>query len=321
MKKVTITFVLLLSFTAMAATGVIDRIQRGSGAGLGRVLVNSDGSITVTNPSGKATTFSGALVLGNFTVAGLPAGATGKLALVTDGSSASDCTAGGGSTKVLCLYNGSAYVAVGGATPAGSDTQLQRNNAGAFGAISGCTSAGTNITCSSGNLKSSGTNSLIGPNFTIQNDAGGGFVVTNEVQSAVVPVQAGKFYAIDAGGNVNVSLNLTATGAVQTTSGGYFSLSSSATQANTGQDTFMSRQSAGTLQVGTASNNALGHLSAASVRGNAVAFASLPVSPVEGMLVGVSDSNTATWGATIAGGGANHVLAYYNGTNWTVAAK
>lgn len=62
-------------------------------------------------------------------------------------------------------------------------------------------------------------------------------------------------------------------------------------------------------------------LYAASVRGVAVAFASVPAAPVEGMLVGVTDSNTAVWGAAIAGGGANHVLAYYNGTSWTVAGK
>ena len=48
-------------------------------------------------------------------------------------------------------------------------------------------------------------------------------------------------------------------------------------------------------------------------------FANLPGSPDEGMLHGVSDSSTAVWGATIAGSGANHVLAYYDGTNWTVA--
>lgn len=50
-------------------------------------------------------------------------------------------------------------------------------------------------------------------------------------------------------------------------------------------------------------------------------YANLPSSPVEGMLRGVSDSNTAVWGATIAGGGANHVLAYYNGSAWTVSGK
>jgi hypothetical protein len=60
---------------------------------------------------------------------------------------------------------------------------------------------------------------------------------------------------------------------------------------------------------------------AKSVRGTAVTFANVPGTPVEGMLVAVTDSTTVVWGATITGGGANHVLAYYNGTNWTVAGK
>jgi hypothetical protein len=50
----------------------------------------------------------------------------------------------------------------------------------------------------------------------------------------------------------------------------------------------------------------------------ALAFASLPGTPVAGMMAYVNNSSTATWGATIAGGGANHVLAWYNGANWTV---
>lgn len=52
----------------------------------------------------------------------------------------------------------------------------------------------------------------------------------------------------------------------------------------------------------------------------AVAFTGLPATPTEGDLRIVTDSNTATWGATIAGSGANRVLGYFNGTNWTVAA-
>ena len=50
-----------------------------------------------------------------------------------------------------------------------------------------------------------------------------------------------------------------------------------------------------------------------------VAFASLPAAPAAGMIAYVTNSNTATWGATIAGGGTNKVLAFYNGTNWTVS--
>lgn len=52
-------------------------------------------------------------------------------------------------------------------------------------------------------------------------------------------------------------------------------------------------------------------------------FASLPAcnSADEGLSEPVSDSTTTTWGASISGGGSSHVLAYCDGTSWTVAAK
>jgi hypothetical protein len=50
-------------------------------------------------------------------------------------------------------------------------------------------------------------------------------------------------------------------------------------------------------------------------------FATLPSSPVAGMIGYITNCNTTTWGATAAGGGANPVLVWYNGTNWTVMGK
>lgn len=44
-------------------------------------------------------------------------------------------------------------------------------------------------------------------------------------------------------------------------------------------------------------------------------------STIEGQVSAVSDSSTATWGATITGSGSNHVLGYCDGTNWTVMGK
>ena len=38
-----------------------------------------------------------------------------------------------------------------------------------------------------------------------------------------------------------------------------------------------------------------------------------------GTIATVTNSNTATWGATIASGGSSTVLAFCNGANWTVA--
>jgi hypothetical protein len=59
-----------------------------------------------------------------------------------------------------------------------------------------------------------------------------------------------------------------------------------------------------------------------STPGNSVpvTFANLP-QPVTGMIAVVTDSTVNTWGAVVAGGGANLVGAFYNGTNWTVCAK
>lgn len=57
------------------------------------------------------------------------------------------------------------------------------------------------------------------------------------------------------------------------------------------------------------------------LRVKAVTFANLPASPIEGMTAPITDSTVNTWGSVIAGSGTNHVLGYYNGTNWTVAAK
>ena len=55
----------------------------------------------------------------------------------------------------------------------------------------------------------------------------------------------------------------------------------------------------------------------------AVLFAVLPAcsSGTEGTQASVKDSSTNTWGATITGSSTNHVLAYCDGTNWTVAGK
>lgn len=59
----------------------------------------------------------------------------------------------------------------------------------------------------------------------------------------------------------------------------------------------------------------------ALLRVQPVLFAGLPSSPSEGMTVPITDSNVNTWGSVIAGGGGFHVLGYWNGTAWTVAAK
>jgi hypothetical protein len=49
-----------------------------------------------------------------------------------------------------------------------------------------------------------------------------------------------------------------------------------------------------------------------------LAFAALPTAPAAGTIAYVTDSTVAAWGGVIAGGGANKVLVWFNGTSWKV---
>lgn len=51
-------------------------------------------------------------------------------------------------------------------------------------------------------------------------------------------------------------------------------------------------------------------------------YSTLPGSPILGQTVVVTDSTVNTWGTAITvGGGTDKVLAWYNGTAWTVIGK
>jgi hypothetical protein len=76
--------------------------------------------------------------------------------------------------------------------------------------------------------------------------------------------------------------------------------------------------------VGAAGLYAQNNVSGLTVQSRARAFAALPTcsSTYEGLQAAVTDATVATWGTPVAaGGGTNHVLAYCDGTNWTVMAK
>lgn len=151
----------------------------------------------------------------------------------------------------------------------------------------------------------------------------------------------GTVFSVSPAGNVAVAGNVLAAGSIispdlQATSGGRLSFTAAPggsflgamTPVGNGKFQFTDGSGAvgigwdlltdGTFKIRNRAHTADGQLSAASVRGNAVTFANLPAAPVEGMLAAVTDSTVNTWGTVIAGGGANHVLAYYNGTNWIV---
>lgn len=77
----------------------------------------------------------------------------------------------------------------------------------------------------------------------------------------------------------------------------------------------------GTVTIGSGSGGKLAGLAALGLLPSTYAtlIASYPcASGIEGYNASVTDSNTNTWGATVAGSGSFHVKAYCNGTNWVV---
>lgn len=86
----------------------------------------------------------------------------------------------------------------------------------------------------------------------------------------------------------------------------------------------ISQPTAGTISFDTGTpGNAGALLSATQLTLKPTVFSALPscASGTEGSTRAVTDSTTNTWGATVTGTGTNHVLAYCDGTNWTVGAK
>lgn len=82
------------------------------------------------------------------TVSGLGAGASGYLKVVSDGSTATDCTVGSGSNTVFCYYTGSAWASLlssGGGTPGGSNGQVQYKNGASFSGTAGITTDGNSV--------------------------------------------------------------------------------------------------------------------------------------------------------------------------------
>lgn len=72
----------------------------------------------------------------------LPVGLkAGTLVVATNGANGTDCATGGGTSHVLCEYNGTSWVTIGGSggsgVPGGSNTQLEYNNNGVFGGLAG----------------------------------------------------------------------------------------------------------------------------------------------------------------------------------------
>lgn len=89
-----------------------------------------------------------------------------------------------------------------------------------------------------------------------------------------------------------------------------------------GNDLTLGRPEANVLSINTdANNDATGSVYAKIFKTTPLTFATLPASPLLGMVAAITDCNTTTWGANAAGGGSNKAFLFYNGTNWTVMGK
>ena len=128
--------------------------------------------------------------------------------------------------------------------------------------------------------------------------------LANTVSACVNGVEEGRFNS----NGIIVGNNVVVTGAGGVS--GILALGGS----TSGQATFQAPAVAGTRGNPVTSSN--------NLTLPALAFAGLPAcaAGVEGTIASITDSTTTSNGATITGGGTNHVSAYCNGTNWVVSS-
>jgi hypothetical protein len=142
--------------------------------------------------------------LGTYTVATLPASySVGSLAWVSDGIASSDCTAGHGSTRVLCYYSGASWTALttgSGGAVWGSITGTLANQTDLQSALNGkaATNASTTVngvpctlgsSCSTGVHLVSGT--MVGPQSGIVGNGADQNVFSVTIPAGTVSVGSG----------------------------------------------------------------------------------------------------------------------------------
>ena len=139
-------------------------------------LMGGGGGLTITTVSGLNS---------------IPNKVAGTVASVTDGSTASDCTVGGGANLVLCRYSGSAWgtYSGGSASAGGANTQVQYNNAGALGGIGQWTTNGT-TTLVGGATGVLDLHSVAVANLTLPGALASGLVTVTTATGAISSVAA-----------------------------------------------------------------------------------------------------------------------------------
>lgn len=148
------------------STKTLNFFSSTTSAQLASVISNETGTgVVVFNSSPTITTPA----IGNFTVSTLPAAGTlGRVAVVTDGTTKTDCTSGGGSTVVWCIDSGSVWTSA--SISAGSGTV---NNCGTAHAIANYATTGTAVSCDAA-LTTDGSGTLTAAAFKTASTSNGG---------------------------------------------------------------------------------------------------------------------------------------------------
>jgi hypothetical protein len=167
--------------------------------------------------------------------------------------------------------------------------------------------AGTQVAAvlSTGTISASGfttASAIFNPSADMSVDAGTGFNVLLRPNNGVERVRVSSTF-------------------IRTTNSQLYQFSSDSTSFGT-PDTGWSRNAAGVIEVNNGTAGTFRDLYLRGVRPVGSTVANLPTaSGNTGMMATVTDATVTTIGTTVAGGGANTVLVWSNGTNWRIYAN
>lgn len=331
-------------------SGVVDLTLNGfdvavvtNNSGAGQIRVISGTNVQIRNSQiingGGITGYNGIIASeGGATVAGLQIENSVVCKILVNGILDTGCGfgifVGAGATNYLQITGND----LGGTTPlSDSSTGIRKvisKNLGVDNLIPTVTSASTLAL-------------PVNPNFILNGGTGVTAVTTFSAAGMTWNFTVGTSTTFTAGATIGVTTTITSWGTAYwdgtklwITSGDGTFVTTGTPQTITATKTFNSSSSnaivaattsAGNVAVSAAGNatgsygvlaNAITQAYPLGISGHPFSFVSGSCGAlVAGAVAVVTDSNTNTWGATIAAGGANIVLAFCDGTNWTVAAK